>query len=614
MLISCTAQSGPRLQASRAQYRYSARTNAFRNLGFHASQIPSRPLKRRSTAPERLDALFSPYVSMQKSVALPSARARRGNACTTCRRRKIKCDSGRPVCTPCIGSGCASGCHYEIAPAKSTTKWLQRRLEELEETIARLQSPPPQHQGPKDRMRDVLPITSGSNPVQTHGVVRLHPHTHAISLEVPLPLGDPLDEWCRNGELPAPIIDRLVGIFASNRWQISFEFSVSSFEASLKAPSPDHPNVHPAFLNAVLLNACLYSRDSLRRLEPIFLSRTRHALADALGQATNLFDFLRGSALLGLYYYWTGRNIEGHHYLSGTMRFALACGLHEITSLDAGPQPGSLLPPPRDLIELGERINLFWMLFANDRAGSVMARLPVAMPDKIIKTMYPYPLVYYETRRVKNGPVQLPAVLRVDAQILEENHCTFRAKGFQYLSKAFDLTARVTSVGRTAEIMEDIIKTGLELSRLARSMPPFPERAIPPDCSDDTIFPIIVGTLALVHTSVIILHNIIADVNSSSRQECLSSARAITELLARVGVMQLPCVVPLQGVLGLSWTPAFNTLLREYKATIGTPEGEIIKADLDGLIGEMRKGTKLFPNLKASVETMVKRMVTDASP
>ena len=36
-----------------------------------------------------------------------------------------------------------------------------------------------------------------------------------------------------------------------------------------------------------------------------------------------------------------------------------------------------------DLIELGDRINLFWMLFMNDRAASSILGLPVTMPDSV---------------------------------------------------------------------------------------------------------------------------------------------------------------------------------------------------------------------------------------
>ncbi|KDQ11069.1 hypothetical protein BOTBODRAFT_465038 [Botryobasidium botryosum FD-172 SS1] len=345
-------------------------------------------------------------MSMQQSLALRSSRVRRGDACTTCRRRKIKCDSGRPACNRCISSGSSLKCHYEIAPARSTTQWLQQRLEDLEESLALLESSTPV-QSSKGRIPNIFSMPSRPHPypIRTPGVVNLNSSSNATSLEVPMPLGDPLGEWWMDGELPVPVRDRLIRIFVSNRWQFSFEFSVSRLEASLRTLPPDHSDIHPAFLNAILLNACLYSRDSLRRLEPVFLARTRRALADSLGLATGLFDFLRASALLGMYYYWAGRNIEGHHYLSGTMRFALACGLHEITSLETA-TTGSLLSPARDLVEVGERINLFWMLYANDRAGSMLNRLPVAMPDKIIKTMYPYPLVYYETVVVYSAPLE----------------------------------------------------------------------------------------------------------------------------------------------------------------------------------------------------------------
>lgn len=55
------------------------------------------------------------------------------------------------------------------------------------------------------------------------------------------------------------------------------------------------------------------------------------------------------------------------------MSLAVACGLNKINSIELNLQPmQSLLVPPTDLIELGDRINLFWMLSRIDRVATLL--------------------------------------------------------------------------------------------------------------------------------------------------------------------------------------------------------------------------------------------------
>ncbi|KDQ21631.1 hypothetical protein BOTBODRAFT_208982 [Botryobasidium botryosum FD-172 SS1] len=308
-------------------------------------------------------------------------RARRGNACTTCRKRKLKCDSKRPICDRCIASGTPEECHYAITPAKSTVKWLQKRVGDLEAQLERVSKP----RSSGDAI--VLGAIKASNapppvnrPLDSSRLPRMAavaiPSARASSV-----LGDPLGSWWSRDEMPhVNIRDQLIRIFATNRWKVGYEFNVASFEAALNS---DPTSIHPALLNAIFLNASLFSSDSLQRLQPIFLGRTRRALAQSLAAADNLFDFMRGSALLGIYFTLTGRARVGHHHAAVTLQFALACGLHEITSLDLSRWPSGLLQPPTNLAELGERLNLFWMLFINDRLGCLLSGSPVLMPDRV---------------------------------------------------------------------------------------------------------------------------------------------------------------------------------------------------------------------------------------
>jgi len=180
--------------------------------------------------------------------------------------------------------------------------------------------------------------------------------------------------WITEREISCDMRGYLIGLFIQFRWKHPFEFNVPRLLSSLKFP-PSHPKaLHPALVNVILLTGCLYAEESFRRLEPVLVNRVRDGLQHSLAYADRLFDCVRASTFLGCYYYSKGRLLEGHYYASGAMSLAVACGLHTIDSLDLNTQAtSSLLDPAVDLIELGDRINMFWMLFGVDRVASPLA-------------------------------------------------------------------------------------------------------------------------------------------------------------------------------------------------------------------------------------------------
>jgi hypothetical protein len=74
-------------------------------------------------------------------------------------------------------------------------------------------------------------------------------------------------------------------------------------------------------------------------------------------------------SMLGLYYYFKGRLLEGHVHTAHATRFAVTLGVHQIDSRIFGKE--SVVKKSkqmieierwraRDSIELGEAINLWW--------------------------------------------------------------------------------------------------------------------------------------------------------------------------------------------------------------------------------------------------------------
>lgn len=177
---------------------------------------------------------------------------------------------------------------------------------------------------------------------------------------------------------------------------------------------------HPSLLNVLYLLGCHFSQSpSLAALETSFLERSLRGISNALANAhppvtAHLVNVVQASALLAVYFFAKGRLLEGYYHSSSASRLAISLGLHQIrtptfsastassqASTWNGSPPSSVpLPPPRDSIELGERIHAFWQVFIVDRCWSVATGLPSTLPDDDhpqlnITTVWPRPIEEY---------------------------------------------------------------------------------------------------------------------------------------------------------------------------------------------------------------------------
>ncbi|KAF9480877.1 hypothetical protein BDN70DRAFT_581202 [Pholiota conissans] len=69
---------------------------------------------------------------------------RRGSACLSCRRRKLRCDGARPVCSPCNTMRRGQECKYDDSSRKSRTQSLREKMEALQAKVQELESNPVQ--------------------------------------------------------------------------------------------------------------------------------------------------------------------------------------------------------------------------------------------------------------------------------------------------------------------------------------------------------------------------------------------------------------------------------------------------------------------------------------
>lgn len=184
---------------------------------------------------------------------------------------------------------------------------------------------------------------------------------------------------------------------------------MSSFQPGAAEP------VVSALFNSMLLLAAYFAKDpDLKALESRFLGRTKWEIETNIERAHGSFEGRRGynalyhlqaMFLLGQYFYLCGRMLEGYVHMAQAVQFAVTLGIHRLDSRILGRYTtaarfraafGRERWRPRDPVELGEAINLWWVCALRDLAGAVLNGLPPSVAPDEISTVWPVPLSDFE--------------------------------------------------------------------------------------------------------------------------------------------------------------------------------------------------------------------------
>ncbi|KAJ7063614.1 hypothetical protein C8F01DRAFT_1133708 [Mycena amicta] len=333
---------------------------------------------------------------------MPSRKAanvplQRGSACLCCRRRKLKCDGTRPVCTQCIKMNREAECEYDDKKQKSRTQKLKEKLSMLEQQLHKLESehggsmsPPdsgsdsssllglPDISGPVSLSPTMFPVLdsdvlgssfdnlfdsynawSGSSGSSLYGGGNsgygtpsleragsallpdddadhtLHPFLEMSPFSsLPSTSEFPyMPRWNPQEPLPYENKKILLDIFFAHRHQCWFDGSVERFSLSNDVHLFGF-EPHPALMNAVFLLACHFARSPYcTEIEPVFFSRTLHEITVALDNSDRLVDVVQASCLLAVYLYFNCRALEGYCHSFSAARLAVGLGMHQIKRL-----------------------------------------------------------------------------------------------------------------------------------------------------------------------------------------------------------------------------------------------------------------------------------------
>ncbi|KAJ3982882.1 hypothetical protein F5890DRAFT_1414860, partial [Lentinula detonsa] len=300
-----------------------------------------------------------------------------------------KCDGVKPVCGSCTRLPRDEECEYAGGPSKM--KELEQRLTRLKARVRELESP--EMTGSGLQLAEPYMITdsggglspmpgSGTNSSSGKNLILYfiaqdssQRHNSQIIL-TPLPVF-------------ALVLTRYLVLQLNNFLPFATKFGfflhLERFKSAalLNAPFGDISRPSPALLNATYLwGAHLSSVDALRTNETIFINRALQQVSVEIPNAIHsaqIMHTIQAEILLSTYFFRKNQLLEAEFHLNGAVSLAQSAGLHQIRSDRVFSSPvvsvlletEMFLPPARDVIEEGERINGFWAVYCLHRLISI---------------------------------------------------------------------------------------------------------------------------------------------------------------------------------------------------------------------------------------------------
>ncbi|KAL5638490.1 hypothetical protein ACGC1H_005241 [Rhizoctonia solani] len=348
-------------------------------------------------------------------------------ACLVCRRRKLRCDATQPECNRCHATG--NKCEYQDPECRSRTRVLQNQIKEIEGKIKEIEQRRGQSSVPSRTS------SSSSHDESNHGFGTLLPQpTSQATSPIDTPttnspvhqapdLSSYLAPNTSSGSnmlmqpgpsdlsLPGRTSRKLLNMFMQ-RTQISgFELHADRVLRSFQ-PGSSEPAVPALYYSMLLLGCHFISEPELKFWENMFFERTKLEIEANIARAYsndtskyNPLHHLQAMIMLGQWFYFKCRLLEGYVYMTRATQFAVALGLHELDSriyghyvvLNRKPSHrGGGRWSPRDPVELGEAINLWWACLVRDFIGTVLNGLPPSISLEEIKTVWPVSLFDFE--------------------------------------------------------------------------------------------------------------------------------------------------------------------------------------------------------------------------
>ncbi|KAL0950399.1 hypothetical protein HGRIS_010357 [Hohenbuehelia grisea] len=537
------------------------------------------------------DSAFSPQVDQL-------SRLRKGEACMYCRRRKMKCDAGRPICGQCTRGNRPDDCEYASSSGYS-------RTQTLEDTIARLEV----------RIRELEEPAEDAG-VAAIGVALTHPYADASEASdfqlpsnqdilLPNNVGITTPEqpislfgaWSGHGEPPAQAALTLIDTFLCHADHLGFFLHEGRFRDSIStAPHNAAFRPAPSLIAVVYLwGTKLVGSPNTTALESVLLDVSLKAISESLSgdHPNKALHTIQAEILLATYFFTAGRLLEGRYHISTAMALALASGLNKIRSAD-GRTGGALsqLPAPRDSIEEGERIRGWWMLFILDQSWAAALDTSPHMPWPMdgtgtqLDTPWPQDIADYEQPASGNN--------RTRSTI-----CTFM-NGTQAMDSGNSALALLAQAAFLWERARNLMSNEWRPDFNSEELRGFTQRLFAIDARISQVTQAltaswvgdnahVVAARCIVNAAAIKLHAGLANATNFSRNKCLFAAQAIVMSLSLLAdAFRMSPDRAVNPVLGSTWACACQVLLNDLRlssvsSTFNTVQGDIREVIASGI-------------------------------
>ncbi|WVW85868.1 hypothetical protein I302_107906 [Kwoniella bestiolae CBS 10118] len=350
----------------------------------------------------------------------------RGDACQSCKARKIRCPAEKPACANCVkknreciynptptsvsdSSPPAQPSTIPSIPTHSSSSSSIDLLSQMDINSAPSSGRPFDTLQSSSTMSTSYDSTPWSQEFNLIGVV---PSMMGPVQNMPSPWDDvDITSLLAQGvlgrteetELSVVERDHLLLLYFTGQRVFGVDMHISSFYTRLQSPDPAL-RPHPCLLNAMYLMTCRGSPlESLRRQEMTFLKRAKEQLDRALKNLEHVFDAIRAGTMIATWFFGVDSHMEGLAMMGMTVRLAIATGLDSIRSsvdylCELTPGEGRKRDSPAlSQLELADRIYAFWTLYLVDRCTSISFELPGGFDVQRIRTPLPRPWAEYET-------------------------------------------------------------------------------------------------------------------------------------------------------------------------------------------------------------------------
>ncbi|KAF9793147.1 hypothetical protein BJ322DRAFT_103377 [Thelephora terrestris] len=536
------------------------------------------------------------------STALP-----RNRACLCCRRKKMKCDGLKPICTPCVRSN-RDECKYTDKKQNNRKQILEGKISRLEARLRDLESNGPQRSNsdaassasyptPPSTSASLRPSTRNSvaSPAfESVDTVTLQQYPAWPSSSSPLlfsstfthssPSPPPVES---DFSWPSPALsftqepdviteeeaNQLLNVWLSLQYQWGFIIDPITFYTSLF--DPDYSKrPHPSLINAILLIATCHPTVSpiTKAKSESLLSRVLAEIQLGISQADRLLDLIHASCLLSTYFYTQNRIQEGYYHSTAAARL--------ITTLQSYlPGYSASLGP----YNANNRILTLVHVFAVDRNWSVVTGLPPTLKDEDC-------LVPSVMEALTSFPIGPSDVLSCDNLLPAD--CIFDAIALRLSAYALHETShRLVPTDLSTRNQEDIAALKSSAALFHKRFPSFVRSRM--GLEPLSLFD---AHMAAIHTfvnvSTINLERAAMVRGGEPFKRCLM---AVSSIVAVVEQLQEEDYSSLDPLMSSCWVTAANVCLYVISSSRPPEDTGFVRKYADVLIGAVLRLARFYP-------------------